>query len=472
MKNESVEKRVLQLWEVEKLSIRQITKVMKISRKRIQRIIRHEHPQRPGRKAKVLESYQHLIEHWYEQYPNLQALQVYQRLRSYGYKGSYATVILATQRYRHKKTEAYHALSFLPGEEAQVDWFFFQHPTLGKVAGFLYVLAYSRYAWGEFYPRTSFEFFLAGHLECFRHLGGLAHRHRYDNLKSVILKRTPQEEYNPQFLDFSRFYGFSILVCNPYKGNEKGRVERLIRDIRSFLETNTFSDLKDLNQKFHAWLKYRNQRIHRTTGKTPQELLAYEQLLGLPQASYPPTRILTALVSKTAFVEFETNRYSVPTGLATQQAQIVVYPDRLEISVNGQKVASHPRCFRRMQTIENAWHRQRLLSQTSAFKYQRIFHLIEDMDRAFRHFLSQQDSPQDKIQAAYELFLLLKTHSKTILISAVQELIQMGTFKIKALRSLLRLPDPKEGDPVWPRDSGLLNLYYQPRSLEDYDPIS
>ena len=57
-----------------------------------------------------------------------------------------------------------------------------------------------------FYPRSGFEFFLSGHLECFKHLGGLARAGRYDNLKSAVLRRKPQIEYNPQFLDFARFY--------------------------------------------------------------------------------------------------------------------------------------------------------------------------------------------------------------------------------------------------------------------------
>lgn len=71
-----------------------------------------------------------------------------------------------------------------------------------------------------------FEFFLAGHLECFKHLGGLVRQHRYDNLKSVVLSREQQQiKYNPQFLEFARFFGFSIHACNPYSGNEKGQVE-------------------------------------------------------------------------------------------------------------------------------------------------------------------------------------------------------------------------------------------------------
>lgn len=472
MEDESTEKRVLHLREVEQLSLRQIEKTLKIGHRRIKRILEGQGlPIRTLPNLPLLEPFWHLIAHWYGEYPLLKAKQVYERLKTYGYKGSYASVARASRRYRRKKTQAYHPLQFLPGEEAQVDWFYFHHHRLGKLAGFLYVLAYSRYAWGVFYPRTAFEFFLAGHLECFQHLNGCARRHRYDNLKSVVLgRKTDHVEYNPQFLDFAKFFGFSIYACNPYRGNEKGRVERLVRDVRAFLYGLEFEDLKDLNRQFQDFLKQRNETVHRSTGKTPKEMLSEERLLELPKMDYPPTRTIPAVVSKTALIEFDTNRYSVPTNLAGRQAQLVVYPDRLEIWTEGQKAARHTRSFERMKLIENPLHRQKLLQHTPHFKYQRILQLIENMEPAFQDFLSRQETEEDKTRAAYELFLLLKTHSRYLLASALRELITMGTFKIKALRSLLHLPEPKDAQPLWPQNAALLNLNYESRSLKDYDP--
>lgn len=472
MDNESVEKRVLHLAQVEKLSIRQIARELRMCRKRIRRILEGSSVEAPPKKPSLLDPYRQLINTWYRDYPNLKAKQIYERLQPYGYSGSYRSVAEHTQSLRRKKPEVFHALEFLPGQEAQVDWFFFRHERLGVAAGFLYVLAYSRYAWGKFYPRTRFEFFLAGHLECFQHLKGLARRHRYDNLKSVVLSRKhPGIEYNPQFLDFARFFGFSIHVCNPYSGNEKGRVERLVRDARGFLYDQDFADLKDLNLKFWDWLVGRNQTVHRSTGKTPLVLLSEEKLLGLPEGHYPATRIIPdARVSKTALVEFETNRYSVPSSCVSKRAEIIAGPERIEIYVSSQKVAVHPRCFGRNQLIQNPLHAQKLFDQTGLFKYQRILQLIQAMDPAFDHFLRAQENESEKLQAAYELFRLLKIYSRSILVSACCELNGMGLFKIKALRSLLNLPSPKEADPVWPADSKLLNLAYEPRNLKDYDP--
>ena len=470
MNEESLIQRVLHLREVEKLSQRQIAEKLNIGRKRVRRILGGSRSAKPIPKKSILDDYVHLISHWYKEYPKLKANQVYERLKPYGYHGSYVSVARLSRPYRKIKPKVYHALTFVPGEEAQIDWFFFNHEKLGQMAGFLYVLSYSRYAWGMFYPKTSLEFFLAGHVECFEHIGGLAHRHRYDNVKTVVLSRSPTIQYNPQFLDFSRFYGFSIYLCNPYSGNEKGRVERIIRDIRVFLYAEDFKDIDDLNKKFRQWLRKRNNTVHRSTTKTPQELLSKERLIALPQNVYLPRRIIQAGSSKTALVEFETNKYSVPGTCAVKTVEVMAYPEKIEIHVAGAKVAVHKRCFAKRKIIENPLHSEKLLNRTPQFKMRRILQLITNMDPEFKDFILQQDNDDQQVQAAYQLFQLLKTHSRKMLISAIRELNSMKCFKIKALRSLLSLPEPKEGDPLWPQNINLLNLTYEERSLNDYDP--
>jgi transposase len=86
-------------------------------------------------------------------------------------------------------------------------------------------------------------------MEAFSEIEGIARRHRYDNLKSVVTSRKPELILNAQCVDFARHYGFSIYPCNPGRGNEKGRVERAIRDIRPFIETTDFAGMAELNRK-------------------------------------------------------------------------------------------------------------------------------------------------------------------------------------------------------------------------------
>lgn len=171
---------VRHFYEVEHLSMRQIARKLGVSKKRVSRVIRREKMSRPPRQS-ILAPYERLIAQWYQEYPFLKASQLYERLRPYGFKGSYATVALYSQKYRQKRRESYHELTFLPGECAQIDWVEVRFPWV-VAYGFAMILAYSRYLYVRFYPRQSLEFFLEGHIEAFREMGGVAHQHWYDNL--------------------------------------------------------------------------------------------------------------------------------------------------------------------------------------------------------------------------------------------------------------------------------------------------
>src|SRR5690606_24893855 len=133
--------------------------------------------------------------------------------------------------------------------------------------------------YGRIFPRLSFEFFIEGHLGAFAVLGGLPRALRYDNLKSVVVRRKPLT-YNAAFLQFARHYSFEIRLCNVRAGNEKGRVERAIRTIReTFLNTaDQHQSLRALNTAFTAWLEQKNATVHRSTGKPPLLLKAEERL--------------------------------------------------------------------------------------------------------------------------------------------------------------------------------------------------
>jgi transposase len=461
---------VRQLYEVERLSLRQIVQKLQVSRKTVSRIIQDQPLKKITRKL-LCQPYDRLIREWYQEYPFIKATQVYERLKSYGFPGGYGTVKRYTRPLRQKRSPGFHELTFLPGEEAQIDWMEWRFP-FGVLYGFVYLLAYSRYLFVHFYPRHSLEFFLDGHLKAFQEIGGIAHRHRYDNLKSVVLKRTPEITFNPQFLEFSRHYGFSIHPCTPGRANEKGRVERVIRDLKDFLKITPCQHLYAANREAYFWCQERNQRIHRSTDQKPTDLLKEEKLKTLPQIPYRPYRIVLAQISKTGFVEFDTNRYSVPSAYANTTAEVLAYADHLEIVVRGKHIANHPRSWEQKQKIENPKHRQSLLNRTPHFKRQRIYQLLTGMDSKVAHFLKQaEEEGQEPYQIGYELFRILLTTSKTIFLAAVREAIQLKIYKTRYVQSLLGSDLSRPPHPVHPQNPTLLTLTYERRSLRDYDDL-
>jgi transposase len=459
---------VKHLFEVERLSMRQIGRLLHMCPRTVSRMLTGRERKRRVFPPSPLVPFVRLIEEWYRQYPSLQAAQIRDRLRAYGYIGSYRSLCRFTEQHRKKRRKAYHELEFLPGEVAQVDWMEATLP-FGKVYGLVFILAYSRYLFLTFYPRASMEFFLDGHIRAYEEIKGAARTNWYDNLKSVVIKRKPELTYNAQFLDYARHVGFSIHACNPGKANEKGRVERVIRDARGFVETTAFADLADLNRKTDLWRKERNERIHRATGKAPLSALAEEPLLPLPAVAYKPYRLMPASVSVTAFVTFETNRYSVPTDYAGRPATILAYPGHLEILVGDRKVAHHPRSFARSQKLEHPSHREQLLERTPHGKYERILRLMSHMGNEIASFLTRAKAEGgDPHAIAYGFFKLLKVCSKELLLSAVREANSLNSVRLSYVESLLT-PRGREDVAVYPQNVFLLDIAYQKRELTDYD---
>lgn len=463
--------RVLQLYQVDKLSMRQIAAYCGMCAKTVSNIIRHEGvPLRHSSSDILITPYQRLLTSWYEEHPKLKACQVYDRLLALGFTGSYATVKRATRVLRAKKPVMFHERVLLPGEEAQVDWMVLKLPW-GTVYGFVYILAWSRYLVVRFYPRMTFEFFLDGHLEAFRECVGIAHALRYDNLKSVVLSRKPALRLNPQFVDFSRHYGFAIHPCTPYRANEKGRVERVIRDVRSFLYDQSPGDLVELNRLVRQWCGIRNNRPHSVTGSSPGDLALDEPLKPLPAISYPARRTITAKVSKTGFVEIETNRYSIPSRYCGLSVTAALYPDKVELIVNSHPVASHRRCFAGRQTIEHPTHRTDLLAITPQYKARRIYQLMTRMDESLGRFIrnAEQDG-QDLLKTAHTLFRLLVRFGKPCLLSAVREALTQKLTRADLVAAMLAKPVSAVACPVTPTNGSLLTISYEERSLSAYDP--
>lgn len=471
---EEIKNKILYLKDVQNLSLRQIAQQTGLSRRRVSRIYSGVWQKSPP-KGSVLDAYRDLIANWFAECENLKAIQVYRRLRERGVQVGQRTVSRYTRKFRRKKNKIYWPLEFLPGEEGQVDWFFVNHPRLGKLCGFALILSYSRYLFAHLFSRSSFEFFIEGHLMAFSSFGGRPHALRYDNLRSVVLKKRPLQ-YNPAFLEFAHHYGFEIRLCNLAAGNEKGRVERVIRSLREtfFNTADQRLSLKVLNQALHEWVEQKNNTIHRATQKRPVEAKQEETLKASPDQPWnnvvihPPKR-----TTKTGFILFDTNAYSVPDYLTGQSLILHARVDRIDIyNLKHQRVASHPRGFERHQQILNPSHRScKILSQ--AAKRERIYSLIKNMAPEMERFLARTEhGGDDPYQCAYQLFKLLKNNARATLLSAIRESLKQVVVKMTYVHSLLQQQVPHTKDPVSPQNKNLLSLDYKARSLKAYDDDS
>jgi len=241
--------------------------------------------------ASILDSYKPYIDNRIEQaYPDkLPATVIYEEIRSKGYKGSLRVV----QRYIRSlspkpKPEPIVRFETDPGYQAQADWTVLRG---GKepLYAFVMVLGYSRMAFVYCSDNMSQESWQACHEKAFCYFGGIPETILYDNLKSVVIERDRygkgRHGFNNAFLDFCK-ERFMPKLCQPYRAQTKGKVERFNRYLKESFYIPLKTALKGsgitidaelLNSHLFAWLERANRRVHTTTQARPIELFEQKE---------------------------------------------------------------------------------------------------------------------------------------------------------------------------------------------------
>ena len=285
------------------------------------------------RKASLLDPFKQIIEDYLSQ-DDYQATWVFDRLRTMGFAGSYETVRDFVRPLKEQKTRlAFARFETEPGRQAQVDFgdFQIQEPNGGLTTlhAFSMVLGFSRAMHVEFGEKCTLETFLDGHINAFRHFGGVPAEILYDNMKNVVIDRKGgRANFNIEFLHFANHYGFTPKLCPPYSPWVKGKVERPMAYIRErFWRGYTFTTLEALNRDLRNWLdETANQRIHGThrlpvSDRWQQEIA----LLGkLPPADYDTSIKLYRKVYKDCQISYNTNRYLIPHHLVGKKVLLKI----------------------------------------------------------------------------------------------------------------------------------------------------
>ena len=156
-----------------------------------------------------------------------------------------------------------------PGEQAQVDWghfgFIEHHGRQRRLYAFVMTLGWSRAMYVEFTTSTDATWWLRCHVHAFHYFGGVPKVVLHDNLKTAVLSRDADGtvHWNPRYLDFADYYGFTPQACRPYRAQTKGKVEAGIRYVRgNFWPGLRFVDLADLNRQGRDWLDFTANRAH------------------------------------------------------------------------------------------------------------------------------------------------------------------------------------------------------------------
>lgn len=494
------QQRIREAYYLEKKSMRAIAREQGHSRNTVKKAVREAKPfryERPGGyAAPVLGSYKARLQELVEanrQLPRKQrytARKMYEIIREEGYQGAESTVryYVGQVRKTKRKQRVYLPLAYDPGVDMQMDWGTATVEMVGMVTTVkLFVLrwCYSRRIFVCAYPSEKQECFLDGHVRAFHYFGGLPQRIIYDNLKLAVLKilegRNRQEQAN--FLAFRHHYVIESRYCNPASGHEKGGVENDVGYVRrNFLAGQpAFESYEELNAYLLDQCRRADARTVYGQPHSVSEAWAEERahIRPLPAHDFACCTSREVRLNKYSQVQFETNRYSVPTDQAYRTVTLRAYPFQIEVIYQDQVLARHERCYERHQDIIDPLHYLPLLEQRpGAFEHARpMRQLRQTWDRVYDDLLVHLQQRLPGTRAIREFVRILSLHRRypaEAVTAAVQQALACGSAHLDSVTLCLHqalCPETLPCQLDLSHHPTLAEMGHEPLDLAAYDQL-
>lgn len=361
------------------MSIRQIARQFRHSRKTIRHALQHAdpHPEpltrnRPAPKLGPFHSVIDQILRDDEAAPPKQrhtAAQIYRRLRDeHGYRGVYIQVQRYVRTHRPRHQETFIPLGHLPGQRLEADFghIHVDFPDGRRLVPFLVATwAYSNAPFVRALPFERTEAVLEGMVAAFEFFGAVPREVWWDNPKTVatLVLKGRQRQLHPRYAALASHYAFEPRFCLPARGNEKPDAEGTVKAVQKRFATPvpSVADLDALNAFFHERCTAERDRVVQSLSGPflIGDRLAEDRARAspLPRHRFDPCVIHPAVaVDKFQTVAFDGCRYSVPRSLAFEMVAIKGYVGQVVIAAHGQVVATHPRSLEKPAMILDPIH--------------------------------------------------------------------------------------------------------------------
>jgi len=215
------------------------------------------------------------------------AVSIYQDLvDAHGFSAAYNSVKRFVRALRKKTPEQFDRLSFLPGEEMQVDYGE-GAPTLvpgsdryKKPRLFVATLRHSRRSFRRVVWKSSQQVWAQLHEQAFRYFGGCPQYVVLDNLKEGVIKPDLYEpELNPVYAAMLEHYGVVADPARVRDPNRKGTVEHAIGHTQATaLKGKRFESIEAQNEFLENWeTNWAAKRIHGTERQQVQAMFEAER---------------------------------------------------------------------------------------------------------------------------------------------------------------------------------------------------
>ncbi len=491
MLSAELQSKILSMHYGEHRTIRSIARELGVSRDTVDSVIKRRSvrlvPENRARSS-ILDPFKEQVLELLRREPRITHTATLVRLREQGYLGGITVLrdfVNANRRIPEPKREAFLRLEFAPGECAQVDWGefgdVFRDGT--KIHCFAIVLAHSRYMTIEFTKSEKFEDFIRCHENAFRFFGGVPKECWYDNLASAVTDRLGNlVKFNARFMAYMGHHGIRPHACNPARGNEKGRVEDLIKFIRmNFWPGREFENFEDLQRQSIGWRnQFANQRLHGSTRKIPRLHFESDEkpaLRALSESKYDTDEIFSKVVGPDFHILYDTNRYSVPWTLTGLSVTLRVTAADIKIYYHERFITAHVRSFVKFKVFTNEKHLAGLLERkpgNSREGWQ--IAAVKQIGPRMAEYLDLIRSGQRSLRSELGKLLALATvYGDEVVHAACESCLQAGVIGVENLELTLRRTHPAATSQLAPEPIAFqnqkLNRIVPTVDLRQYDAL-
>lgn len=271
------------------------------------------------------------------------AMAVYQDLVDvHGFDGAYNSVKRFAANRRHKEPEQFDRLSFLPGEEMQVDY---GEGAPTRVPGteryrkprlFVATLRYSRRSFRRVVWKSGQQVWAELHEQAWRYFGGSTRYVVLDNLKEGVLKPDLYEpELNPVYAATLAHYEVVADPARVRDPNRKGTVENAIGHTQATaLKGRRFESIEEQNTFLEHWeSKWAASRIHGRERRQVQAMFEEERthLQPLPLTGMQYFTEVQRSVCDDSCVRIDHSSYAARPAAIGSKVLVRLFERRIEI---------------------------------------------------------------------------------------------------------------------------------------------
>jgi len=227
-----------------------------------------------------------------------------------------------------------------PGKQMQLDFGEYEYMPKEKAYIFAALLSNSRkkFVAVQQKPFTAMSVILLL-LDCFEYYGGIPEELVIDQDRTMVVSENHGDIiFTKQFKYFQEEMGFKMHVCRGADPESKGKVENLVKFVKSsFFSARIFESFEEMQKRLSKWLKHRaNGRISQATLQVPEIAFEAEKKYLKPLRSsifkkIPAADIETRKADKQSLISLLSCKYSVPSEYRLTEVGIKAYGTELHI---------------------------------------------------------------------------------------------------------------------------------------------